>query len=122
MTADVSSPVTGTVNPLPPALTVPPPSDRLPWHRLIDEHKTLLDIVETPEHVARWFKSEHLPEHLAAFVKQFEDFATDVLAQLGTQDPEVANGMRSLLAAKDAFLRAHIVDLAAEAARALEHA
>lgn len=121
MTAE-TVPVTGTVKPLPDELTAIPPSDRLPWHRLIDEHKLLLDVVETPEHVIRWFKSEHLPEHLSAFVKQFESFATAVLAQLGTNDPEVRNGMHYLLLAKDAFLRAHVVDLAETAARIAEHA
>jgi hypothetical protein len=55
-------------------------------------------------HVLQFFRYEHLPPHLQEVSKKFADLAYEV-AEL-PDNPEVTVSLRSLLAAKDAAVRA----------------
>lgn len=58
--------------------------------------------------IFRYFKYDHLPEHLQKISKQFHDLATAMIntIQDGEGGPEKAAGLRKLLEAKDCFVRA----------------
>lgn len=57
--------------------------------------------------VARHFSFDHLPPHLAAVSKHFHDLAAHLIAEL-PDSPELTVGLRKLLEAKDAFVRAAV--------------
>jgi hypothetical protein len=54
--------------------------------------------------VAKHFTYAHLPEHLQAISKPCHDLAEDMVRAL-PDGPELTFGLRSLLLAKDAFVR-----------------
>jgi hypothetical protein len=58
-------------------------------------------------HVLQFFRYEHLPPHLKEVSKKFADLAYEV-ADLA-DNPEVTVSLRSLLAAKDAAVRAVVL-------------
>jgi len=58
-------------------------------------------------HVLQFFRYEHLPPHLQEVSKKFSDLAYEV-AEL-PDNPEVAVSLRSLLAARDAAVRAVVL-------------
>jgi hypothetical protein len=55
----------------------------------------------------RWFEAGHLPPHLAAISRPCGELAELMVAEL-PDDPELSAGLRHLLEAKDAFVRAAI--------------
>lgn len=60
--------------------------------------------------ILRYFAFSHLPPHLQEVSKQFFDLAHR-MADIETDNPaEVAVGLRKLLEAKDAFVRARLDD------------
>ena len=61
--------------------------------------------------ILKYFKYEHLPEHLQAVSKPFSVVAFEVAARCVEQDlnrAETAAGLRKLLEAKDCAVRAMI--------------
>lgn len=59
------------------------------------------------EHVLQFFAYEHLPEHLQRISKPCADLAHEMAATL-PPGPETTVGLRKLLEAKDAFVRANL--------------
>jgi len=57
--------------------------------------------------IFKYFKYDHLPEHLQAVSKPFSELAETFLEDL-PDGPEKAAGLRKLLEAKDCFVRAMI--------------
>ncbi|MFB7285455.1 hypothetical protein [Actinacidiphila glaucinigra] len=57
------------------------------------------------EHLLRFFKFGHLPEHLKAVSAPFADLANQMVDAL-PDGPELSAGLRKLLEAKDCFVRA----------------
>lgn len=57
------------------------------------------------QHLARFFEYEHLPEHLQAVSRPCGELAKQMIAAL-PDGPELTAGLRKLLEAKDAFVRA----------------
>lgn len=58
--------------------------------------------------ILRYFVYDHLPPHLQLVSKKFSDLAYE-MAKMDTDNPaEVAAGLRKLLEAKDAFVRARL--------------
>lgn len=55
----------------------------------------------------KYFKYDHLPEHLQAVSKPLGDLAQQMEAEL-PDGPEKSAGMRKLLEAKDCFVRAKL--------------
>ena len=55
----------------------------------------------------KYFKYDHLPEHMQAFSKQFHDLAMKMEKDL-PEGSEKEAGMRKLLEAKDCFIRANL--------------
>lgn len=58
-------------------------------------------------HILKFFKYDHLPEHLQEKSKVFADMANKMANEL-PQGAEVSAGLRKLLEAKDCFVRAAI--------------
>ena len=58
-------------------------------------------------HVLQFFSYAHLPEHLALVSKPFSDLAAEL--SNGPQNQETTVALRKLLEAKDAAVRAHLV-------------
>lgn len=58
------------------------------------------------EHVLQFFVYEHLPEHLQPISRQCAELAQAMAAELPA-NPETTVGLRKLLEAKDAFVRAN---------------
>lgn len=59
--------------------------------------------------ILRFFKYDHLPEHLQAKSKPFSDLAHEMARALPYfQVSEVTAGLRKLLEAKDCFVRANL--------------
>lgn len=59
--------------------------------------------------VTRWFDYRHLASGTPRLVSEhFAYFAGDMLAMIPAEDPELTTGLRKLLEAKDAFVRAAI--------------
>lgn len=56
----------------------------------------------------RFFKYEHLPEHLAAISKPFCELALDMANNPDMAGPELAVALRKLLESKDAAVRARL--------------
>lgn len=54
--------------------------------------------------IARWFAYDHLPSHLQAVSRPCHDLADEMIGAL-PDGPELTAGLRSLLVAKDAFVR-----------------
>lgn len=55
--------------------------------------------------IARFFTYEHLPPHLQGVSKPFHDLADQMIGDL-PDGPELTAGLRKLLEAKDAMVRA----------------
>lgn len=55
----------------------------------------------------RYFKYDHLPEHMKTFSKQFYDLAIKMEETL-PEGTEKEVGLRKLLEAKDCFVRANL--------------
>jgi hypothetical protein len=55
--------------------------------------------------ILRYFEYAHLPAHLQAISKPISELANDLSEDL-PQGPELTAGLRKLLEAKDAFVRA----------------
>ncbi|WP_371590906.1 hypothetical protein [Streptomyces sp. NBC_00470] len=60
-------------------------------------------------HLLKMFGYEHLPPDLAAISKQSHDLAHDMTAII-KDGPELSDGLRQLLRAKDSFVRAYLGD------------
>jgi hypothetical protein len=60
---------------------------------------------QRPERMLRWFKYDHLPDHLQIVSKQFGDLAQHVCKTIAA-GPERTVCLRKLLEAKDAAVRA----------------
>lgn len=56
-------------------------------------------------YLLKYFEYNHLPQHLQEVSKPCGDLATEMAATLPNH-PEVAEGLRKLLEAKDCFIRA----------------
>lgn len=54
----------------------------------------------------RWFDAAHLPKHLAAVSVPIGDLARRLAGELRGGGPELREGLRHLLLAKDALVRA----------------
>jgi lipopolysaccharide biosynthesis regulator YciM len=61
------------------------------------------------EHVLKFFEYAHLPPHLQAISKPFCELATAVAAQSDNAETTVA--LRKLLEAKDAAVRAALLEI-----------
>ena len=59
--------------------------------------------------ILKYFRCEHLPEHLAAVSKPIADLAEAMDEQL-PECAEKSAGLRKLLEAKDCFVRARITE------------
>lgn len=57
------------------------------------------------QHIAQFFTYEHLPEALQAVSENCARLAEDMIREL-PDGPELTAGLRKLLEAKDAFVRA----------------
>lgn len=57
--------------------------------------------------VAKHFRFDHLPPHLAEVSKLFHDLAAELVRRL-PDSPELTNGLRKLLEAKDSAVRAAV--------------
>lgn len=73
---------------------------RLTADELVDRHPATTGLL-------RWFEYEHLPEHLQAVSRPCAELAHEMVRGL-PDDPELSAGLRDLLKAKDAFVRAAI--------------
>jgi len=60
-----------------------------------------------PSPILKYFKYEHLPEHLQSISKSFCTLALEMEDAL-TASAEKSAGMRKLLEAKDCFVRANL--------------
>lgn len=63
----------------------------------------------------RWFKHDHLPQHLQTIVKPFADLAArsvEAVPHNNESNPEIQAGLRKLLEAKDCFVRARLTGAA----------
>jgi len=58
-------------------------------------------------HVARYFAYAHLPEHLQAVSRPFQELADHMITAL-PDGPELTAGLRKLLEAKDCSVRAAV--------------
>ncbi len=58
------------------------------------------------EQILRWFRSDHLKPELREVVEPFAKLAADIAARF--DGPEVSVGLRKLLEAKDATVRAAV--------------
>jgi hypothetical protein len=67
------------------------------------------------EQIMRWFSYNHLPAKLQANSKLFADAASEMLVMCATPSDERTAALQKLLEAKDAFVRACIVDAEAGA-------
>jgi hypothetical protein len=56
--------------------------------------------------ILRYFDYEHLPEHLQEVSKPAGLLAREMIETLGNSHPELHEGLRKLLEAKDCFVRA----------------
>lgn len=55
----------------------------------------------------RYFRFDHLPEHLQAISRPFAELAAQMVDTVGEGDPaELTAGLRKLLEAKDCMVRA----------------
>lgn len=61
----------------------------------------------TQEHIAQFFKYDHLPAHLADVSRYFGELSEWIIANL-PRNPERTVALRKLLEAKDAAVRAKI--------------
>jgi len=59
------------------------------------------------EMILRYFKYDHLPEHLQEVSKPFCEMAQQI-ASGPTSGPETTTALRKLLEAKDCYVRAHL--------------
>jgi hypothetical protein len=55
-----------------------------------------------------WLGYDHLPEVLQRFSKPFHDAAMAILAEVGTDSPELTTAINKLIEAKDSAVRAGI--------------
>ena len=62
------------------------------------------------QQIMRWFRSDHLPEHVRPVPQACEELANHMLELLG-DGPELTDGLRSLLKAKDSFTRQQVLIL-----------
>ena len=60
------------------------------------------------EHVLQFFAYDHLPERLQAVSRPFHDLAVKVAGR--SSNPETTVALRKLLEAKDAAVRAELVE------------
>lgn len=60
-----------------------------------------------PDPMLRWFRYEHLPEHLRVTSKRFSELAWDLVRSL-PQGSERRQALRKLLESKDCAVRAKI--------------
>lgn len=60
------------------------------------------------DRILKYFKFDHLPEHLQEISKSFSDLAHEVAEREGAEIPETMAGLRKLLEAKDCAVRAMI--------------
>jgi hypothetical protein len=68
----------------------------------------MIDVSErhpSTQQIARFFKYEHLPEHLQTVSAPACDLACSMIEAL-PDGPELTTGLRKLLEAKDCFVRA----------------
>ncbi|MFE7072723.1 hypothetical protein ACFU96_21835 [Streptomyces sp. NPDC057620] len=56
-------------------------------------------------HIAKFFAYAHLPEHLQAVSRPFQELADQMISVL-PDGPELTAGLRKLLEAKDCMVRA----------------
>lgn len=63
------------------------------------------------QHFRELFDSAHLPDDLATLAAHCEDAAQFMIDELG-DGPELSDGLRNLLRAKDCFVRQRVKDLA----------
>lgn len=68
--------------------------------------KTELVVTENSE-ILKYFKYDHLPEHLQGISKATADLAFEMQRVLPA-GPEKSAGLRKLLEAKDCFVRANV--------------
>lgn len=57
--------------------------------------------------IMRWFRSDHLPEHLVSAPRQAGDLAENMILSL-PDSAELTAGLRLLVQAKDCFVRAAV--------------
>lgn len=62
------------------------------------------------EEILQWFAYDHLPEHLQTSSKVFADIVAAMLVLCPTPSAERTVAFRNVLNAKDAFVRASILD------------
>lgn len=60
------------------------------------------------ERMLKWFKYDHLPEHLQAVSRPFSELADRICSEIDP-GPERTVALRKLLEAKDAAVRAKLV-------------
>jgi len=72
---------------------------------LTDDDKTPIPAAPPPEKLLRYFRYEHLPEHLQAQSKPFGDLA-QLLVDTLKPSAERTTALRKLLEAKDCAVRA----------------
>lgn len=63
------------------------------------------DFVPAPDRMLKWFKHDHLPEHLQSVSKPFGDLAETIITYI-EPGPERTVALRKLLESKDAAVRA----------------
>lgn len=61
------------------------------------------------ENVRRWLDSSHLPAEKRAVPQLIEQTTDQLLAMIPVDSPELTEGLRNLLLAKDCLVRAKIV-------------
>lgn len=60
-------------------------------------------------HVRQFFRWDHLPPHLQAISRPFAELADRMIDEVPA-NPETTIGLRKLLEAKDAFVRARVCE------------
>ncbi len=71
-------------------------------------HYDLSDRHPSTQQIMRWLNSGHMPEGTNKdIVDECEDLALCLLGMIG-DDPELVVGLRKLVEAKDAFVRANV--------------
>lgn len=71
-------------------------------------------------HFQPYFRTEHLPEPLAAISRPFGRLADELLGLLTDDTPEVSAALRKLVEAKDCAVRARVAEVHQAAKRAAE--
>lgn len=57
----------------------------------------------------RWFDAQHLPSEFRDIVDPASNLATEMISAISVDSPELTEGLRKLLEAKDCFVRAFII-------------